>query len=283
MDSSKNEAGQREAPHGLGENPTSAKPTKEAAESALADNFSVLAETEDFLAVHKPAGLLMHPTKPDGTPTLWHGLQKLLAFEFTTGAGPALVHRLDRETSGLVLIAKNSAAAGRVGRLLMSHSVEKVYLALCHGWPEQDHFSLCAPILRLGEVMPSAIWLRRGVHPAGQPAETHFQVLQRRQRPDGAKFSLVQAWPRTGRTHQIRVHMAHLGHPIIGDKLYLADGWHYLEFIRHGYTPELARELWRPHHALHAAELSFVDKGVAQHFIAPAPGDFLSELEADQG
>lgn len=247
---------------------------RETPKSNPIDNFTIVAETSDFIAINKPAGLLIHPTKPDGTPTLWEGLKNLLVFEFATGARPGLLHRLDRETSGLVLIAKNSAASGRVGRLFMSHEVQKTYLALCHGWPKEEIFSVEAPIIRLGEVQFSSIWLRRGVHPSGQPAQTDFVVLARRERPDGSRYSLVEARPRTGRTHQIRVHLAHLGHPIIGDKLYTSDGWHYLEFIRCGLTPELTVDLWRPFHALHAAEMTFIDEGVAYRFSAPAPEDF---------
>lgn len=238
-------------------------------------NFTIIGETPDFLVVNKPPGLLMHPTKPGGPPTLWDGIKQLLLYEIATGRQPGLVNRLDRETSGLVLVAKNSRASARAGRLLMERRMEKTYLALCQGWPSSDSFTVCEPIIRLGEVMPSPVHLRRGVHPDGQPAETAFTVLERRKDPTGAPFSLVQASPRTGRTHQIRVHLAHLGHPILGDKLYTGDGSLYLEFIRTGFTPALAAQLGRPFHALHASELSFPDEETLLHFQVPPPPHFF--------
>lgn len=239
-------------------------------------DFSIVAETTDFLVVNKPAGLLMHPTKPDGPPTLWDALQQLLAYEKTTGNQLGLVNRLDRETSGLVLVAKNSAAAARGGKLLMERRMSKVYLALCKGWPERDAFIRRDPIVRLGEVQESSVWLRRGIHPSGQEAETNFTVLERRQRLSGGEpYSLVRAEPRTGRTHQIRVHLAGLGHPIVGDKLYDGDGSWYLKFIQKGFTLAMENALWRPHHALHASELSFVDGDRLFQFKAPLPADFF--------
>ncbi len=100
--------------------------------------FRVVAETEDYLVVDKPAFLLIHPSKPDGTPTLWAALRELLAFELVNGGQVSIVNRLDRETSGLVLIAKNAATARRFGLAMERRLIEKEYLAIVHGWPEWE-------------------------------------------------------------------------------------------------------------------------------------------------
>ena len=219
--------------------------------------FGILGETEDFLAVDKPAGLLVHPTKPGGPRTLWDGLRDLLGYELATGGQVSLVNRLDRETSGIVLVAKSSGAARAAGIALQQGAFHKEYLALVFGWPDWEERELHAPIVRLGEVAESRVWLKRAVHSQGAPSVTRFRVEARRERSDGSRFSLVRAWPLTGRTHQIRVHLAHLGHPVVGDKIYGESDAHYLNFIQDGWTPEHARALWLPRHALHATRLSF--------------------------
>ena len=98
--------------------------------------FQILDETEDFLIVDKPAGLLVHPTKPGGPKTLWHGVCELLRYELATGGQISLVNRLDRETSGIVLVAKNARAARLAGSAIQSGEVRKEYIALVFGWPQ---------------------------------------------------------------------------------------------------------------------------------------------------
>src|SRR6266446_2317738 len=98
-----------------------------------APKFRVLVEMEDYLVVDKPPFLLIHPSKPDGTPTLWAALRELLAFELVNGGQVSIVNRLDRETSGLVLIAKNAATARRFGLAMARGLIEKEYLAVVHG------------------------------------------------------------------------------------------------------------------------------------------------------
>ena len=107
--------------------------------------------------VEKPPFLLIHPSKPDGTPTLWAALRELLAFELVNGGQVSIVNRLDRETSGLVLIAKNAAAARRFGLAMELHLIEKEYLAIVHGWPEWGNTTVNAPLARRGEHVSSAI------------------------------------------------------------------------------------------------------------------------------
>ncbi len=214
----------------------------------------MVAETDDYLVVDKPALLLIHPTKPDGTPTLWAALRDLLAFELVNGGQISIVNRLDRETSGLVLIAKNRATARRFGSAMERRRIEKEYLALVWGWPDWETITLEAPLLRQGEMMASAIWLKQAIHPAGAPAQTKFRVEERFVR-ERARYAVVRALPRTGRTHQIRVHLAHLGHAIVGDKIYGPNENCYLRFIETGWTDELESQLSLPRHALHSARL----------------------------
>ncbi len=209
--------------------------------------------------VDKPPFLLIHPSKPNGAPTLWAALRELLAFELVNGGQVSIVNRLDRETSGLVLIAKNAATARRFGLAMERRQIEKEYLALVHGWPRWEATALDAPILRQGERGPSAIWLKQTIHPEGAPARTEFRVEERFVR-QGKQFAIVRTFPRTGRTHQIRVHLAHLGHPLVGDKIYGPNEQLYLRFIETGWTEELERELLLPRHALHSARLRIDDQ-----------------------
>ena len=216
--------------------------------------FSVIAETDDYAVVEKPPFLLVHPTKPDGPRTLWSELRNLFAFEIANGGQVSIINRLDRETSGLMLIAKTSAAARRFGLLMQGQRIAKEYLAIVWGWPEWDSTTVDAPIGRAGEFGPSRIWLKQAIHPDGAAAVTEFAVAERFL-PARERFAIVRAIPQTGRTHQIRVHLASLGHAIVGDKIYGPDENHYLEFIENGWTPELERALLLPRQALHSSRL----------------------------
>ena len=132
--------------------------------------FRIVAETDDLLVVDKPPFLLIHPTKPDGTPTLWAELRELLAFELVNGGQVSILNRLDRETSGLVLIAKNLPTARRLGRAMERRQIEKEYLAIVRGWPEWETVTVDAPLARQGEHQTSAIWLKQMIHARGAPA-----------------------------------------------------------------------------------------------------------------
>jgi 23S rRNA pseudouridine1911/1915/1917 synthase len=240
-------------------------------------DFSIVAERDDFIVVEKPPFLLVHPTKPSGARTLWGELKQLLAFEIANGGQVSIVNRLDRETSGLVLVAKNAAAARRFGLLMQEQRIAKEYLAIVWGWPEWGSESVDAPLVRQGDNSPSLIWLKQAIHPAGAPARTDFRVERRFAHPTGDRFSIIRAVPRTGRTHQIRVHLASLGHPIVGDKIYGPDERLYLQFIETGWTPELARRLLLPRHALHSAGLE-IEEG--ERWVSPLPGDLSSFVSA---
>ncbi len=138
--------------------------------------------------VDKPPFLLVHPTKPDGPPTLWSELRNLFAFEIANGGQVSIVNRLDRETSGLVLVAKTAAAARQFGLAMQRQQIAKEYLALVWGWPEWDARLVDAPLVRQGAHGVSAIHLKQAIHPAGAEARTEFRVERRfRLRDDGGE------------------------------------------------------------------------------------------------
>jgi len=230
----------------------------------------ILAQHADFLVVAKPPDLLSHPTRPDGQPTLLGWLQEKFPGEFV-----ALVNRLDRETSGTVLVACSAEAASRLGAMTMRREIHKYYLALVSGRVEAEHGVIDAPIGRLGISEENPIWLRRGVIPPDDPqgrktaeARTEFWRLAA-----GHDGSLLRLQAHTGRLHQLRVHLAHIGHPVIGDKIYGPDPNLYLKFIAEGWTEEHQRVLGLPRHALHAHELRFPWNGKELIFTAPLPED----------
>jgi 23S rRNA pseudouridine1911/1915/1917 synthase len=242
--------------------------------------ISIIAEASDWLVVSKPPHLLVHPTRPGGPATLLDHLRGLLAYELACGGQVSLIHRLDRETSGLMLVAKSRPAARYFSLAMMRGAIRKEYIALVWGWPDWDTITVDAPLLRQGERQPSRIWLKRMVHPDGAPARTRFAVLRRFERAaaGGAlRFSVVRAVPETGRLHQIRVHLAQAGFPVVGDKIYGPDEGCYLRFIETGWTPELARTLLLERHALHASKLVFPcadgAPGTFQTVEAPWPPD----------
>ncbi|MEI6349682.1 MAG: RNA pseudouridine synthase [Verrucomicrobiota bacterium] len=238
-------------------------------------NFRIIDETDAWIVIDKPPGLLIHPKKPDGPPTVWDGLRQLLAFELANGGQVSIVNRLDRETSGLVLVCKTAQAARQFGLAMLQRAFSKQYLAIVWGWPATDEFSVDAPMLRQGDRLSTAIYLKRCVHPEGAPAFTRFKVERRFER-ENVRFSLVRAFPETGRTHQIRVHLAHAGHPIVGDKIYGPDERCYLEFIETGWTPRLEERLLLPRHALHSAVLGVRMNGEALEWNAPIAEDLAT-------
>ncbi len=244
-------------------------------------DFRIIVETDDYVVVDKPPLLLTHPTKPNGPPTLWKALRDLLAFEIANGGQVSIVNRLDRETSGLVLVAKTAASARRFGFLMMKQAFAKEYLAIVSGWPEWDNRIVQAPLDRQSKHEASAIWLKQAINQAGAPAQTSLHVVCRfsKKTTAGERFALVRARPTTGRTHQIRVHLASVGHPLVGDKIYGPDEQLYLKFIRTGWTLELERQLLLPRHALHASRLALEHE---RPWESPLPSD-LAAFMSDAG
>jgi 23S rRNA pseudouridine1911/1915/1917 synthase len=241
-------------------------------------DFAVIDETDDYALVDKPPFLLIHPSKPDGRRTLWGELRKLFAYEIANGGQVSIINRLDRETSGLVLVAKTAAVAREFGMMMQRRELHKEYLAIVWGWPEWDATTVDAPLARQGDHQPSAIWLKQAIHRGGAAAVTELRVEQRfsRETSAGERFSIVRATPLTGRMHQIRVHLASTGHPVVGDKIYGPDERLYLEFIETGWTARLERKLLSPRHALHSATLSAPEHGTWRSALPPDLEQFCS-------
>jgi len=210
--------------------------------------FEVIYEDTDLLVVNKPAGLVCHPTKTDERSSLIGRVRLHLG-----DAEGRLVNRLDRETSGLVLIAKSNAVAGELGKLIEGGAVQKEYSAVVHGFVGRDEFTIDAP---LGKDAASAVAIKDCVRPDGAAAQTKVRVVQQFLH-DSQEFSLLSVHPLSGRKHQIRIHLAHVGHPIVGDKIYGADEQIYLRLVRGELTDADREKLLLTNHALHAARLNF--------------------------
>jgi 23S rRNA pseudouridine1911/1915/1917 synthase len=174
---------------------------------------------------------------------------------------------------------------------MQRRQLKKEYLAIVCGWPHWERTLVDAALDRQGKHRDSAIWLKQMIHPSGAPAQTEFKVERcfvrsaGRARPQPArrgggappesaretgKFSLIRAIPHTGRTHQIRVHLSSIGHPIVGDKIYGPDEQLYLRFIETGWTSELECQLLLPRHALHSARLAIEGE---REWTSPLPHD----------
>jgi 23S rRNA pseudouridine1911/1915/1917 synthase len=166
-------------------------------------------EDADLLVVNKAPYVLVHPTVPEQTHTLVNGLTHYY-MQQGRRAKVHPVHRLDRDTSGLVLIARTPEAHRRLGQQLDARTLKREYLAIAHGVLVDDEGLVDAPIGQHPTQKPLRV-----VHPAGEPARTRYRVVERYR-----EATLVQLELETGRTHQIRVHLAHLGHPLLGDRQY---------------------------------------------------------------
>jgi RluA family pseudouridine synthase len=217
-------------------------------EPRVSERFRILFEDEAILAVRKPANLPVHPCGRYFRNTL---LLLLLdrRGESLDQTDLRIVHRLDRETSGLILFGKGKLAASDLSQQFEHREVHKSYLAIVHGCPREDRLLIDEPI---GRAESSPVRKAMCVRRDGRPSRTSIRVLRR-----GPEHALLAALPHTGRLHQIRVHLQSIGHPIVGDKVYGLDPRLFLRFVG-GELSRSDRErlLWR-RQALHAWKLTF--------------------------
>jgi 23S rRNA pseudouridine1911/1915/1917 synthase len=231
--------------------------------------LAIVYEDADLLVVNKAAGMVVHVGAGVTSGTLVNALLHHVATLSSAGGElrPGIVHRLDKMTSGLVIVAKNDAAHRRLSEQFKSREVHKVYVALVHGRMAHDRGEIAKPVGR--DPVRRTRMKAGGI--AARPALTRYQVLRRFRH-----FSLLEAEPQTGRTHQIRVHLASLGHPVVGDSTYGAPA-----ILRWGggEEPTLSRTF------LHAARLTFAHPLTGQRLKveAPLPQDlavFLDHIES---
>jgi 23S rRNA pseudouridine1911/1915/1917 synthase len=243
--------------------------------------LSIVHEDKDLIVIDKPAGLVVHPGAGNETGTLVNALISHCG-ESLSGIGgvrrPGIVHRLDKDTSGLFVVAKNDrahhglseqfAAHGRDGRL------ERSYLAIVWGVPERKSGSIAASIGRSTANRQKMAVSRSA---SAREAITHYGLLETLGRPPVA--SLIRCRLETGRTHQIRVHMAHAGHPLLGDQVY-GSGFRSSAMKLSAASKAALKALNRQ--ALHAATLGFDHpvSGKPMRFESPAPADIVTLLEA---
>ncbi|HEX2482016.1 MAG TPA: RluA family pseudouridine synthase [Methylomirabilota bacterium] len=234
--------------------------------------LDVVYEDADLLVVNKPVGLVVHPGAGHRTGTLVHALLAHCGLRLSGIGGarrPGIVHRLDRGTSGLLMVAKNDRAHLGLARQLKARTVERRYLALVHGGPPH-----AAGVVESAIGRDPGDRLRMAVRPAGagRPALTRYRVLERF--PRLGPLTLLEVTLGTGRTHQIRVHLAHLGAPVVGDRTYRR---------RDAMAPDAAvaaRVAGLGGQALHAAVLGFTHPatGATLRFEAPPPPAFAALL-----
>ena len=224
-------------------------------------HFDVLYADQSVLAIDKPAGLPMHTTAK-----FWRNTLTALLRERYPGERLDVAHRLDRETSGVLLVARGVAAARFLTRAFARRDVDKTYLALVKGAPPD------AGVVDLAlKLVDSPTHVMMGPARDGLPALTRYRVVRRFQ-----AHALCEASPETGRQHQIRVHMAAIGHPVVGDKLYGAGERLFMRACDEGVTPELLACFDNlPRHALHAHRVTF------PHPITRAAITIESPLPAD--
>ena len=211
-------------------------------------NPAIVLEHSSFLIVDKPAGWLVHPTRPDGTFTLIDWLRDQYPDEFLS-----LVSRLDRETSGLLLVARGKENASLFGKMQQRREIQKSYLALVHGCPPASGL-IDQPLDRLGKHQPSRIYIRQAVIQGTYPAQTEYKTLETRTHPKFGQISLVEASPRTGRLHQIRAHFEFIGFPVLNDKIYGQKDDVFINYIDK--DSDIFAKMAR--HSLHSSKLSFV-------------------------
>jgi 23S rRNA pseudouridine1911/1915/1917 synthase len=234
--------------------------------------LDILFEDEQLIAVNKPAGMVVHPAKGHWSGTLTAALS--YHFENLSQVGgaerPGIVHRLDRDTTGVMLVAKTDQAHVKLNYQFEKRTVVKTYLAIVSPAPDRDRDWIRQPI-GVHPYQREKMAIREG-HPTSRAAETFFEVQER-----FTGFALVKAFPKTGRTHQIRLHLAHIGCPVLCDRLY--SGRSKLETGK--LDPNLPNQILLTRQALHAESICFKHpvSGQRMSIEAPLPADVSTTLD----
>jgi 23S rRNA pseudouridine1911/1915/1917 synthase len=234
-------------------------------------DYEVLLDDGAVLAIAKPAGLPMHPTATYHRHTLSYLLREHYG---DADFAPAIAHRLDRETSGVVLCGRTPEAERTLKMTFERHEVDKRYLAIVRGELADDEGRIDLPLAPVTE----GLHVMMETRPDGAEASTHYRVVERR-----GGHTLVGLEPGTGRQHQLRVHLAEIGHPIVGDKLYGPEGeLPFMEYIETGMTPDLLGRLGMARQALHAHRVELTHPSTGEPFVveAPMPADMQAYWDA---
>jgi 23S rRNA pseudouridine1911/1915/1917 synthase len=237
--------------------------------------LTIAYQDDDLLVIDKPPGLVVHPAPGNAGGTLVNAL--LHAVGDLSGIGgvlrPGIVHRLDKDTSGLMVVAKHDDTHRTLSAELKARRIRRAYLAAAWGHLPQDEIAVDAPIGRHRTERK-----RMGVVPDGRPARTRFFRLERWRAAD-----LLRAELDTGRTHQIRVHLLHLGHPVVGDGTYAPDRHKGFGGPERAWAAGLAKRV--PRQFLHATELRFTHPRTGQpmRFDSPLPPDLAAAAEWARG
>ncbi len=231
------------------------EPKTDSQPKRTAPNLTVIYEDSDLLVIDKPAGVLTHPVRPNSVePTVADFARSKMSDALDSDDRPGIVHRLDRDTSGLLILAKNEAAKTKLQSQFKRHLVAKTYLILVQGRPKNDQATIDLALAR-----SHGDGLKRKVASNGKTAVTKYKLLAAY-----PGYSLLEASPQTGRTHQLRVHFAHIGHPVAGDIVYGPN----------------KRPMGLKRHFLHATKLQFSDRdGNRLSIVSPLPTDLQTFLE----
>jgi len=266
--------------------------------------LDIIYEDDDFLALNKQADLIVHPARGRWTGTLVNGLVHYGKKWSLAGGSwrPGILHRLDRNTTGVMLVGKSEEAHWRIARQFENRTIQKTYMAICHGVPELLSDVIDRPIGQDRYVREKQAV--RKLEAGGKPAVTLYETLETFSSPAGMtlgesehvhdrklptppqQFSLVKLSPKTGRTHQLRVHMAAIGNPMVGDTMY---GGRIFRLAKPGASAPGLSEIAKPYEfarqALHAAEITFVHpvKLATMTLKAPLPPDMFELLSILRG
>ncbi|MBL8859719.1 MAG: RluA family pseudouridine synthase [Planctomycetes bacterium] len=244
---------------------------------APSSELTVLYEDAGVVVVDKPANMAVHPSGRYLIDTL---IQRVHArygagFELETAGAPRLCHRLDRETSGIVICGRNPSAHSDVQQQFERREVDKEYLAIVHGVPDRESGVVDYPI---GPARASSVGLKMAIAVDGQDCRTSWRLIEPR-----GDVSLVACEPFTGRQHQIRVHMAAIGHPVVGDKLYGDDDTLFERGLAGALTPADMRALGMDRHALHNHRTAFRSPATGERIevVSAMPEDMRAFFDRD--